>query len=418
MHPVSLALTISLATCGWDGGHGLIRRQALAWLPAWQVELLGEAGPRLASDYLALQDQAGAGRPDLEPYVTVPGGPISLHDPCPPARAGAAFGSYLQRVREAIRAGETDEAARYLGVLCHWLEDVGSMSLHCTEGFVNEAALRELIPPPGDQRRRHYLYAANGISDTGRQVLPEGVTHTPVLLGRTMAEAALHLQRRQRLQARAARQTIVPLVMDEMHGDGAEAARLRGELLIAAARTSADAIFTALCLATDRLEGDAAHLDAIALTDFVDDYRGGSTSAPYRWVPFLIDAGFDRGRNVVPLAVPGGDAPRTFARGIGMGAPFALSWSFGPAGVLRRLTATVGLHPDAEPTARVIFVVRANEVELARVGPIAAGEPGQELTATLPAEGDALTLTLATELPEGTDGAGCLAVWGEPTLSP
>lgn len=420
MHPVSLALTVSLAACGWgdQGGHAVIRRQALAWLPAWQVALLGEAGPRLAADYLALQDQHASGqRPDLDPYCTVPGGPISLHDPCPPARAGAAFGSYLQRVRDAIQAGETDEAARYLGVLCHWLEDPSSPSMHATEGFIDEARLRELIPPPSEKRRWHYLYGAYGIADDVRYDLPEA-THIPVLLGRTIAEASLHLQRRQRLQARLARQAIVPLVMSEMHEDGTQAARLRGELLMAAAKTSADAIFTALCLATDRLEGDTVHLDAVPLTDFVDDYRGGRTSAPYMWVPFLEDASFDAGRNVVPLAVPGANGPREFARGIGMGAPFALSRSFGPAGVLRRLTASVGLHPASAPDTAAVFVVRAGEQELARIGPITAGEPGRELIAELPTEGDAVTLTLATELPEGAEGAGCLAVWGEPTLRP
>jgi len=417
MHGVSIALTISMAATGWGGGHEVIRERAINCLPAWQQELIAEADETLSHDCAALQDlHAARKREGLGPYCEPEGATVSLHDINDVADSTVAMRWYLDRIRETLEAGQMTDTVRYLGVLCHWFEDVGSMSLHCTEGFIDEPSLRELIPPPDEKRGRHYLYAASGISDTGRYDMPETEDYTPRLLGRTVEEAALHMQRRQRLQARAARQIVVPFVMDEMYGDGSESARLRGQLVSNASRTSADLIYTALCLATNRTEDNTAHLDAIPLTDFVSDYRGGKTSAPWRWTPFVVDAIYNQRRDVVTLEVPVEGGTQTFERGVGMGAPFALDWTFGPAGVYSRLEVTVGLHPDSKEGTSAIFAVLVNGEELAATDPIAAGDPGQTLSIPLPSEGDAIELTLRTRVPEGLSGNGCLAVWGEPRL--
>lgn len=417
MHSLSVALTLSIAAHTWGGGHSIIRERAITCLPAWQQEMLGDAAHALCTDYRALQDEhAGGTRPDLDAYCRPEGATVSLHDINPVPASTIAFRWYLRRIGECVQAGEMDEAARFLGVLCHWVEDTGSMSLHCTEGFINEAYLRELIPPPDDKRGRHYLYAASGISDNGRYDMPATEDHAPVLLGRTPEEAALHVQRRQRLQARAARQVIVPFVMDEMHGDGSVSAKLRGQLVSNASRTSADIIYTALCLATDRIAGDTTHLDAVPLTHFVSDYRGGKSSPPWRWTPFVLDACFDQRRNVVPLELATGEGPVRFERGVGMGVPFALSWTFGPAGVYTRVTATVGLHPASAEGAAAVFALLANGEEIACTEPVRAGDPARALEGALPAEGDAIELTLETRLPEGASGEGAMAVWGEPRL--
>ncbi len=416
MHAVSIALTLTMAATGWSGGHNVIRERAITGLPAWQQELLGDAADALCNDYSALQDQSSNEHIDLATYCRPEGANVSLHDVNAVQQSTIAFRWYLERIGAAVRAGEMDEAARYLGVLCHWIEDVGSMSVHCTEGFVDETSLRELIPPPGDERKHHYLYAASGISDTGRYDMPATEEHTPVLLGRTVKEAALHIQRRQRLQARATRQVIVPFVMDEAHGDGSVAAKLRGRLVSNASRTSADIIYTALCLATERIEGDSAHLDEVPLTDFVSDYRGGTSSTPWRWTPFVLDACYDQQRNVAPLELPTAEGTVQFERGVGMGVPFALKWTLGPAGVYARVVTTVGLHPASAEGTQATFVLLANGEEIARTEPVAAGAPCVILDAPLPMEGDAIELTLETRLPEGASGAGALAVWGEPRL--
>ena len=417
MHSVPIALTLFMVAHGWGGGHQVIRERAVASLPAWQHELLGESASALCNDYLSLQDQhAGGQRPELDAYCLPEGPGVSLHDINDVSRTTIAMRWFLQRIRDCVQAGEIDEAARYLGVLCHWFEDVGSPTMHATEGFINEPFLRELLPPSGDQQRRHYLYGAYGIADTGHYDLPPEEDYAPVLLGRTIPEAALHMQRRQKLQARGGRQAIVPLVMAMQHGYTEEAARIRGRLLAEQAETSADVVFTALSLATDRIEGDTSHLDTVPLTDFVSDYRGGRTSRPWLWVPFLIDACFDTHRDIVELQVLSDDGVTSFDRGVGMGTPFALRWTFGPAGVYSRFSVTVGLHPESATEAATVFRLLANGEEIPHTEPITAGEPGRALEVILPAGGDAIELTLQTQLPEDVSGEGCLAVWGAPRL--
>ena len=157
MHSLSIALTISMAATGWSGGHSVIRERAITCLPAWQQELLGDTAEALCGEYSALQDQSSNERLALATYCRPEGANVSLHDVNAVPQSTIAFRWYLRRIGDAVRAGEMDEAARYLGVLCHWIEDVGSMSVHCTEGFVDETSLRELIPPPGDERKHHYL---------------------------------------------------------------------------------------------------------------------------------------------------------------------------------------------------------------------------------------------------------------------
>lgn len=414
MHGVSIALTLSMAAHGWGPGHQVIRERAIASLPAWQQELLGDAGGALCGEYLALQDKhAGGSRPALDAYCKPEGASVSLHDINPVGATTVALQWYLRQIRHAVQAGEMDEAARYLGVLCHWFEDPGSPSMHATEGFINEPFLRELVPPPDELRKWHYLYGHSGIADNGQYALPAQKEYTPVLLGRTIPEAALHMQRRQKLQARGARRAIIPLALAHSEGDAEEAARIRGELLCEAAKTTADLLHTALSLAANRVEGDTAHLDETLLTEFVSDYRGGKTSMPWAWVPFLIDACFDEQRNVVALQVAGGEQ---FEHGIGMGAPFALSWTVGPGGVYSRFSATVGLHPASAENTSAIFALLADGEEIACTQPIAAGAPAQELEAALSAEGDAIELTLQMRVPEGSSGEGCLAIWGAPRL--
>lgn len=413
---VSAMLAVSMAANGWGAGHDVIRQMAVDALPNWQRELLGDAVGPFTKDYLKIQDQfAGGNRPDLAVYCTVPDCPLSLHDiqPVGPTLTGVTW--YLTRVGEEIAAGNTDEAAKYLGVLCHWFEDPGSPTMHCVRGVIDEWQLRELIPPPPDKRRYHYLYGYSGIGDTGRYDIPEAVI-TPKLLGRTIPEAAFHLQQRHLRTARIARAGVVPIVTDEMYGDGAEAARVRGRLIIANTRTIADLIFTALSLAAERFDdADIAHLDATPLTDLISDYTGGSAGAPYKWVPFLEDASFDAKRNVLPVQLPGDDGVVEYERGIGMGAPFALVYSFGPGEAVESFSANVGLHPAAGEGGSVKFIVRVNGDVVAEVGPIAAGAPGQVIDVPIP-DDPVIKLELITERTEGSVEDAGLAVWAEATL--
>lgn len=416
MSAMSAMLAVSMAANGWGTGHSVIRQTAINWLPEWQQEMLGDAATSLATKYTSLQDaHAGGKRPDLDPYCVVPDCKLSLHDVCPIPDGTTAMAWYLQRTAEEIQAGNTDEAAKYLGVLCHWMEDPSSASMHCVRGIIDEYRLRELIPPPADKRKYHYLYAYSGISDIGKYDLPDE-DYEPRLLGRTFNEAAQHIYQAQRHNAKMACASVVGIALSEMHGDGSEAAKLRSHLVFESSKTTADVLFTALSLAAGRYdEADIAELDAVPLTDLISDYQGGAAGAPYKWVPFLEDASFDAGRNVLPVQLPGDDGVVEYERGVGMGAPFTLVYMLAPGGVFSSFTSTVGLHPAAGEGGSVKFIVRANGVVVAEAGPIAAGAPGQVITAAIPAD-PIIKLELIAERGEGSVEIDNLAVWAEPTL--
>lgn len=399
----------------WGRGHGVIRPWAVARLPAWQQELLKPVRARLERDYLALQDAyANGGRPDLQPYCTVPGVAFSLHDVPDPAVAAKGIAWYLEQVDRCIDAGELDEAARYLGVLCHWLEDPGSPSAHCLSPLgLGEAQLRELLPPTGEWSKFAYTYGHHGIGDIGAYTIA-GTDYTPRILGASIPEAALHLMHAQRRSARLARGMIIPVLQSVLAGDAAQADRHRGTQARAVAEVTADCLYTALCLAAGKgPDAEGRALDGFDLTRLEHLPVAGKASEPYVWIPFLVGRCLDGKRQLKPIILSGRE--EASEAGIGMGAGGWADFPLAPAGVYRRLTVTAGIHRDAGPEGAVRFVVRLGAKELLRSDPVKSGQPGVPLTVALP-EDTAGVLRLGVEPEPDTKPFDNLAVWAEPRL--
>lgn len=416
--PIPLAvLTLSGPSVGWGRGHAVIRAWAVAQLPAWQRELLAPVEGKLTRDCLALQDAyAGSKDPALKPYCEPDNAQVSLHDVGHPGHTGRAMVWYLDRIKECLTAQKWDDAARYLGVLCHWLEDPGSPSAHALQCVgITEAMLRELLPPPADMAKWAYTYGHHGLADVGGYVIPADARHQPRLLGATTREAAFALLHGQRRVARLARAMVLPMLAHQIHGRADEADLLRGEQARLTGGLVTDALYTALCLATGRIDpAEARAGDGLPLAGLEFAPLRGKAGEPYIWVPFLIGQSLDARRAAHPLAVAGREAP--FETGLGMGAPATAELPFAPAGAWARLTATVGIHPAAGPQGAVQFVLKAGGQELHRSPTIRSGEPGVAVEVRLP-EGEFGLLTLTTEPVDGSQAApDNQCVWGEPRL--
>ncbi len=416
--PISLAmLTLSSPTVAWGRGHSIIRSWAVAQLPDWQQRSLAPVAEKLTRDCLSLQDTyAGSKDPALAPYCDPANAQVSLHDVVDPVPAGRGMVWYLERVTDCWQAERWDDAARYLGVLCHWLEDPGSPSahaLHCVG--ITEAMLRDLLPPPADKAKFAYTYGHHGIADTGQYTIPADARRTPRLLGATILEAAFALLHGQRRVARLARAMVLPMLSAQLHANPAEADLLRGEQARLTAELVADALYTALCLATGRIDpAEARACDGLPVAGLEFAPFRGKAGEPYVWVPFLIGQSLDARRAAHPLAVLGRAAP--FETGLGMGAPATAELPFAPAGAWARLTATIGLHPAAGPKGAVQFVLQAGGQELYRSPTIRSGEPGVAVDVTLP-EGELGLLALTTEPVDGSESSpDNQCVWGEPRL--
>ncbi len=401
----------------WGRGHRLIRLWAVMHLPAWQTQRIGaEHLDRLCSDYTSLQDRhAGGKAPELDPYCVVPGVRISLHDVNAPEPSAQALLWYIDRIVANLETGETDEAMKFLGVLCHWNEDPGCPSAHSSP--VSEQQLKTLLPPPKDKERFNYLFGAGGIMDVGSYRIPQA-EYRPRLLGRNREELALRILQHQRLLKRSAAAHIVPIVQDMMHGDGVKADEHRSAAALDNAKHTADVIYSVVCLATGQFESDAESWDAQSLTEWLPEFHGRMIPHPYYVSPFLVNQSMDATRQLHSLQFPGASSvapPQLVEHGYGMGTPFSLDFVLAPGTVFDRFTCRVGLHPTAGPNGAVEFSIVANGEELYRTKPIHSGGAPATIDVPLP-KADVLRLSLQTIAVDGSEAAHNLTVWGEPAL--
>ncbi|EDL59522.1 NPCBM/NEW2 domain-containing protein [Gimesia maris] len=394
----------------WGKGHRLIRLWAVARLPEWQTELIGQDNlTRLCRDYTSLQDKhAGGKAPQLDAYCLVPGVRLSLHDVNPPTQSATAMQWYLEQIADNLQAGKTDEAMKFLGVLCHWNEDPGCPSAHSSP--VTELQLKTLLPPPKDKARLNYLFGAGGFMDSGSYQLAEE-KYTPRLLGRTRAEAALRIYEHQKLLRHHAAAHIIPIVQDTMQGDGKKADEHRAAAALANGRHTADVIYTAICLATNHIDDQEFLFEEQPLTDWLPDFRGRMIPHPYYVKPFLLNQAMDAKRQLHPLQID----TTEYETGYGMGTPFELDFVLAPGNVFSRFTCDVGLHPTAGKNGVVLFAVEANGKELIRSKPVRVGDAPVKLDVPLPSS-DVLKLSLKTIAAEGSEPSHNLTVWGKPML--
>lgn len=407
-----IALSCPLKAFAWGKGHRLIRLWAVARLPQWQRELVGQQSlDRLCKQYTSLQDKhAGGKAPELDPYCVVPGVRLSLHDVNAAEPSAKALLWYFERIKEKLNAGETDEAMKFLGVLCHWNEDPGCPSAHSSP--ISELQLKSMLPPPTNKANFNYLYGAGGIMDAGDYRIADA-PYQPRLLGVTPEEAALRIYQHQRLLQRNAGTHIIPIVQDVMYGDGIKADRHRAAAALENARHTADVIYTVLCLATNRLDQSASSDQPLA--DWLPEFRGRMIPHPYYVTPFLVNQAMDAKRRLHPLAFEGQRPGSKIDSGYGMGAPFSLDFVLAPGQVYRRFSCRVGLHPTAGQKGRVIFAVAANGEELARTPPLSSGAAPVRIDVELPEDG-VLKLTLQTIAAPNSSSLHNLTVWASPTL--
>ena len=402
-------------TLAWSSGHRWIRQWAVERLPQWQVDHIGPNHLQaLATKYAYLQDaHAGGKRSDLDRYCVVPGQRLSLHDVNDAAATLAGMTWYVQQTIKHLRAGQQDEAMKYLGVLCHWCEDPGSLSAHSSP--VSEATLRVLLPPPASFANRNYLYGAGWIG-LERNVGLHDTSYQPRIIGRDVTETATRLTHLQRSLMQRNAGLIVPAIIGRMENDMARFDKAVGDALSYNARLVADIIYTVISLATQRVDPrEVAYLNTQPLTDWISDYRGGGTSHPYYVVPFIKNQAMDAERRLHPLKLMTGDRERAVSYGLGMGTPFKLTYTLANNGCYDRIVVDVGLHPTAGPEAGIIFAIMIDSQEVARSTIIRTGQPAQRLTAVLPKQA-VFQLTLATIAAEATTPTHNLAVWGEPHL--
>ena len=416
MRPIILAFVLlPVVAFAWSEPHHAITKGAIDVLPAWQKELLGVESEALIGNYCLIPDNvftdkanakfAVLGSKPTEVYL------LNLHLPAQQQENLETMSFFLGKAVEAIQAGKIGDAARYMGTLCHQIEDYGSPS-HTVPGDNMFTLLQQFLPPPEHMQDQ----LLHGPIESGEiEVVIKD--YQPQLLGASVEEAAWRLLHRVNDEIINARSTTIPIIQALYAKD--KEAQVAAQLKAATfdAKVVADTFHTILCLGAKKVDAQQhTALDHIAIGSFfpieaASLYYPQSQffSQPY-WGHARSGVTLEGGKKAVPLKLMVGDKAQTFANGISVGMGRSLTFHL-PKGVYHKFTALAGLHPELGAKGRVEFTVLGDGSPLA-TAIVNGSEPAHSFDCSL--EGVAELQLSATS--RGLDSKSNYAIWGEPTL--
>ncbi len=198
------------AALGWSQPHLAITKAALEVLPAWQQKVLGEEMARLADDYCLIPDHVFTDRENAK-FAMVEGKPkevylLNLHLPAQQAENLETIRYFMGKAVGSLQAQNVKDAARYMGTICHQIEDYGSPS-HTMPGDNMFTLLEQFLPPTEVMRDKllHGPVESGELTVTIRDYIP-------ALLGTTVEEAAWRLMHRIHEGIINARSTTIPII--------------------------------------------------------------------------------------------------------------------------------------------------------------------------------------------------------------
>ena len=412
---IFLSLMPLVHVFGWGQPHHAITRGALEVLPAWQKTLLGEEFTKLGDNYCMIPDNVFTDKENAkfakmesvpnEVYLKI------LHLPTQQAEYLEVLRYFMDKAVSALREGKTGDAARYMGTICHTLEDYGSPS-HTVPGD-NMFTLLQQFMPPTDVMKDQLMHGPIENGDFTVSI----AGYKPALLGTGVNEASWRLMHRLHEGILNARSTTVPIIK-ALYAEDKEAV-VKHQLRAATvdAQVVADALFTMLSLGAQKFEeADQSALKQLQIGNFLPIeaaslYYPQSQffSSPHWGHPRhgVILAG---GTKAMPLKLRLESGDKEFINGVsaGMGKPLTFLL---PKDVYARFSVLAGLHPELGAKGRVEFTIDGDGKPLASV--ILNGTDPARLLECDVAHVAQLALTLTSR---GLDPKSNYAIWAEPTL--
>lgn len=417
LHRLCALLCLPSLAFGWSmAPHQAITRAAVALLPAWERELMGPAESALLIEkYCLIPDDVFSDKANAK-YAAMPSKPgevyiQQLHLPEQQPETLAMLEYFMQQVVQSLQAGQTADALRYSGTLCHIIEDYGSPS-HTVPGDNMFTLLKQFLPPT--DKLQHQLL--HGPIESGSWALPAS-DYQPQLLGLTVQEAAWRLLYRIHDGIKNARSTTVPIMQALYAEDAAaveqhqlRAAKLNSQIL-------ADTLHTLFSLhraqptAAERQQLTTAALAHHAPLEAVHLYYPQSQffSSPHWGFP-QVGHCLAEGKRAVPIQLLHEGKVQTYPAAISAGMGKALTFLL-PSGVYQKFSVIVGLHTTLGEKGRVEFSISGD------------GKPLQTLTlkGTDPAQAMTCDITGVRELrlsltSKGLDPKANYAVWADPQV--
>lgn len=419
MRQLAFAALLSLATpslvFGWGEPHHAITRAALDVLPAWQKEVLGGELTQLGDNYCMIPDNVFTDKENAK-YAKMESVPNEvylkiLHLPTQQPEYLEAMRYFMEQAVASLRNGKLGDAARYMGTVCHQIEDYGSPS-HTVPGD-NMFTLLQQFLPPSDAMKGQLMHGP--IENGDFKVSIDG--YQPKLLGTTVNEAAWKLMHRVHDEILNARSTTVPIIQALYKEDKEGVVKHQLRAATMDAQVVADAVYTILCLGMQKFAAEEqAALKQVQIGAF---FPLEAASCYYPQSQFFGSPNWGHARSGVILAGGNTDMPlklcvgssnQEFKNGIsaGMGKPLTFLL---PKDVYARFAVLAGLHPELGAKGRVEFTVSGDGKVLTTV--ILNGtDPAKLLECDVTGISE-LQLMLTSR---GVDSKSNYAIWAEPTL--
>lgn len=404
----------------WGQPHLAITKGALDTLPAWQRELLATEFEALAAKHCMIPDNVYSDKANAK-FAAMESSPgevylQKLH--LPQAEQTVNLESlryFMQKAVDSIKAGSISDAARYMGTICHVIEDFGSPS-HTVPGDNQFTLLQQFMPPtPVMEGKLLHGPIENGdfaVSIAGYQ---------PQLLGTSVEEASWRLLHRVHEGIINARSATVPIMQALYAGDAATVEKHQLRAATKDAQVVADAMHTILCLGAGRFEPAAkencerASISTFWPVEAVHLYYPQSHffSSPF-WGHAFNNVVMEGGTKAVPirLRVTGKDGvkEKAFSSGISTGMGKALTFHL-PKGVYHRFKAFAGLQAGIGDKGRVEFTVLGDGKTLATT--IVSG---MDAAHAFDCDVSSVLLLQLNVVSRGLDPKSNYAVWAEPEL--
>jgi len=416
---VTLALVPSDAIA-WGEPHLAITKGALDALPPWQKEILAEELVPLAKRYCLIPDQVYTDKTNA-PFAMMDSRPrdvylLNLHLPAQQPENLETLRYFMTKAVGALKAGKTGDAARFMGTICHMLEDYGSPA-HTVPGDNMFTLLQQFLPAPAHMKGK-LLHGP--IENGALAVTIKG--YQPRLLGIGVDEAAWRLLHRVHEGIINARSTTIPIIQALYANDAKAVTAAQMKAATMDARIVADALYTILCLGAEKFEaGERESLRAVGIASYfpleaVNLYFPQSEfSGSPNWGYSRSGVVLEGGTNEVPIrlqvAKDGGVVEQEFADGLRAVMGKSLTYPV-PVGVYQRFTVRAGLHPTLGVKGRVEFKIKVDD-KLIASAIVNGGEPAHAFDCDL--IGVARLQLIVTA--RGADAKSSYAIWAVPMLS-
>lgn len=417
---IALAAGLSCpAAHAWSEPHNAITKAALEVLPEWQSHWLGEERTKLGDNYCLIPDHVYTDKENAkyaamdtrpgEVYIRV------LHVPEQQPDYLEVMRYFVGKAVDAVKAGNVGDAARYMGTICHQLEDYGSPS-HTMPGDNMFTLLRQFLPPSEAMKDQ----LMHGPIESG-EIKVDIAGYKPALLGTTVDEAAWRLMHRAHEGILNARSTTIPIMQALDAGDQEGVVKNQLKAATKDAKIVADALHTILCLGTQKFEPasqdalKSVAIDAFWPVEATSLYYPQTQffSSPY-WGHPRTGVTLEGGKRSVPLVLQveeaSGVVQRGFTRGISAGMGKTLTYLL-PKDVYARFTVYGGLHSTLGAKGRVEFTINGDGKPLATAIVNGTG-PAKAFDCDLTGISQ-LQLTLTSR---GLDSKSNYAIWAEPLL--